>query len=98
MIINFDDIELKAPDEGGGSVYFYNGQPFTGTIVEYFNGVLVGEITVINSHTQGRVALYYENGQLNEEYFEKYNSLYGIYRKWNINGLLEKEIDYGPEP
>ena len=98
MIVEFDDIELMHPDAGGGNVYFYNGEPFTGTIVEHMNGVLVGEITVINSHTEGRVASYYNNGQIRYEYFQKHNRMYNLYRRWNINGVLEKEIDYETEP
>lgn len=98
MIVNFDEIELKSPDYGGGNVYYYQGQPFTGTIVEYKNNVLIGEISVIEGHTQGRVALYYDNGQIEQEYFKKYNQMYGIYKRWDENGNLVKEINYGPEP
>ena len=58
MRIDFEDIENMHPDAGGGSVFYYNGTPFTGTITEYKNGILVGEISVIDSHTDGRVALY----------------------------------------
>lgn len=98
MVVEFDDIELKHPDAGGGNVYFYNGQPFSGTIVEHINGVLVGEITVINGSTQGRVASYFNNGQIMEEYFKKYNRLYGIYKEWDENGTLISAIECGPEP
>lgn len=98
MEVEFDDIELKHPNEGGRNVYFYNGQPFTGTIVEHNNGILVGERTVVNGHTQGRVATHFDNGQLNYEYFEKYNQMYGLYKRWNENGVMEVEVDYGPEP
>ncbi|WP_414655116.1 toxin-antitoxin system YwqK family antitoxin, partial [Flavobacterium sp. UBA6135] len=95
MIVEFDDIELKHPDAGGGNVYFYNGQPFSGTIVEHTNGVLVGEISVVNGSTHGRVVSYFNNGQLNYEYFQKFNQMYGIYKRWNENGILEAEVDYG---
>jgi antitoxin component YwqK of YwqJK toxin-antitoxin module len=97
MNIEFNDIELKAPDAGGGNVYYNEGLPFTGTIVEHISGILIGEISVVDGHTQGRVASYYQNGQLMEEYFEKHNRMYGLYRKWDINGVLETEVDYGPE-
>lgn len=98
MVVDYDNIDLKGPDAGGGSVYFYKGQPFTGTVVEYIDGVLIGEVSVVNSHTQGRVTHYHSNGQLKQEYFEKRNRIYGIYKRWNINGILETEIDYGSEP
>lgn len=98
MNINFDEIELKHPDIGGGNVYYYQGQPFTGTIIEYNNGIIVGEISVVGGHTQGRIALYYENGQIQEEYFKKFNKAYGIYKEWDENGNLISEVNYGPEP
>lgn len=37
MNVNFDDIEIANIDAGGGLIYHYNNQPFTGTIVEYNN-------------------------------------------------------------
>ena len=98
MVVELDDIEIMHPDAGGGNVYFYDGQPFSGTIVEHINGVLVGEITIINGSTQGRVASYFNNGQIMEEYFKKYNRLYGIYKEWDENGTLISEVECGPEP
>ena len=94
MDIDINDIEIMNPDEGGGSVYWYQGQPFTGKIVEYKNNILVAEIIVIDSHTEGRVAFYYNNGQIMQEYFEKYNDTYGVYRDWDEDGNLISEIDY----
>ena len=98
MDIDINDIEIMNPDIGGGNVFWYQGQPFTGTIVEYKNNILVTEISVVDSHTHGRFALYYDNGQIMKEYFEKYNQTYGIYREWDINGNLVSEIDFGAEP
>lgn len=97
MRIDFDNIEIMHPDAGGGSVYYYQGKPFTGTIVEFKDGVLVGEITVVDSHTKGRVASYFANGKLEEEYFESYNRMYGVYRRWDEKGNLVSEHDYGEE-
>ena len=99
MTVKYDDIEFMHPDAGGGSVYYYRGKPFTGLIVEYnSNGVLISEITVVDSHTWGRVAGYYDNGQIEEEYFEMFNRMYGLYRKWDEEGHLVAEHDYGAEP
>ena len=97
MNINFDDIEIMSPDDGGGSVFYYNNLPFTGTILEYSNGVLVGEITVVDGSTNGRVALYYNNGSIKEEYFQSYNRPFGIYKSWDENGNLFEEQDFGDE-
>jgi len=99
MNINFDDIEIKNVDAGGGSVYYYNNQPFTGIIVEYYsNGNLSYEKTVVNGSTEGRVASYFENGQIEDEHFEKNNRLYGIYKEWDKVGNLLSEVDCGPMP
>lgn len=99
MNINFDEIEIKNTDAGGGNVYYYNNKPFTGIIVEYYsNGNLSYEKTVVNGSTEGRVASYYENGQIEDEHFEKNNRLYGIYKEWDENGSLLSEVDCGPIP
>ncbi len=59
MNVNFDDIEIANTDIGGGNIYHYQDQPFTGTIVEYNTaGVLVGELTIVNGSKEGRQALY----------------------------------------
>ena len=72
MNVNFDDIEIEGFDYGGGAIYSYQNHPFTGTIVEYNSaGVLVGELTIVNGSVEGRVALYYNNGQIMKESYEK---------------------------
>ncbi|OUL63706.1 toxin-antitoxin system YwqK family antitoxin [Flavobacterium sp. AJR] len=91
--INFNDdnIEIKHPDAGGGTYYYYyyQGQPFTGILEEFYsNGNLIGEITVVNGHVDGRQTQYYENGQIKEECFEKLNALYNTYKYWNELGNL----------
>jgi len=79
-------------------MYYYNDEPFSGTIVEYnAEGVLVGEISVLNGSKQGKTVLYYNNGQKMEEVYQSYNRAYGIYREWDENGNLIKEIDFGLE-
>ncbi len=99
MNVNFDDIEIANTDIGGGNIYHYNNQPFTGTIVEYNSaGVLVGELSIANGSKEGRQALYYNNGQIMEESFEKNNRLYGIHREWDEQGNLLREVDCGPIP
>ncbi|HEY6142183.1 MAG TPA: hypothetical protein VIV55_01970 [Flavobacterium sp.] len=97
MNVNFDDIEINNFDAGGGAEYYYNNEPFTGTIVEFNNNVLIGEITVVGGYKKGRVAIYYDNGQIMEEHFESFNRPYGNSRKWDENGNLVKQIDFGTE-
>lgn len=98
MIVNFDEIESMHPNAGGGSVFFFKDQPFTGLIVEFNDfGKIVGEISVVNGNKQGRITLYYDNGNIMQEHFEKYNRPYGISRKWDEMGNLVNEYDFGPE-
>lgn len=100
ITINFNDdkIEVKHPDSGGGMYYYYQGQPFTGIFEEFYaNGNLIGEITVVDGHVNGRQTQYYENGQLKEEYFEKFNSMYNTYKYWDQLGHLTLHIIHDDE-
>lgn len=97
MTVNFDDIEILATDDDGGNIYYHNDEPFTGLIVEYHHGTLIGEITVVKGNKNGRIALYYDNGQIQKEYFQRYNRPYGIAREWDEAGNLLQQHDYGPE-
>lgn len=64
MNVNFDDIEINNFDAGGGAEYYYNNEPFIGTIVVDNNNVLIGEINVVDGYKKGGVAIYYDNGQI----------------------------------
>lgn len=89
--INFNDnnIEIKHPDAGGGMCYFYQGKAFTGVFEEFYsNGNLIGEITVVDGSVNGRQTQYYDNGQIKQEYFEKFNAMYGSYKHWDESGNL----------
>lgn len=98
MIVNFDDIEIMAPDYGGGTVFYHNNKPFTETIVEYNNNnVLIGEFEVLNGSKHGRTASYFNNGQILEEGYISYNRPYGIFKEWDENGNLIKQVDFGAE-
>lgn len=98
MNVNFDDIEIANIDGGGGNVYHCQNQPFTGTIVEYNSvGILVGEFTIVNGSKKGRKVLYYDNGQIMQESFESYNRPYGLYKKWDEQGNLLEEYNFGSE-
>lgn len=98
MKVNFDDIEIGNVDAGGGTMFYHNDMPFSGIIEEYNSeGVLIGEISVLNGSKHGRVAMYYDNGKIMQEFYQSYNRPYGILRNWDENGNLTKEIDFGPE-
>jgi len=98
MNVDFDDIEIMGPDYGGGTIFYYNNHPFTGTIVEYDNnGILISEFVVLNGSKHGRNVFYNSNGQIIEEGFISYNRPYGFHKEWDGNGNLIKEINFGDE-
>ena len=95
--INFDDNDLQYAgiDAGGGNMYNYKNQPFTGIIEEFYaNGNLTGEIECKNGYSDGLQTTYYENGQMQEEYYLKYNRFYGSYKRWDENGNLISHTEY----
>lgn len=95
--INFDDADLQYAgiDAGGGSMYDYQGQPFTGIIEEFYaNGNLCGEIECKNGYTDGVQRAYYDNGQMEEEYYIKRNRNYKSFKCWSRTGKLTMHIEY----
>lgn len=98
MKVNFDEIDIENFDIGGGAIYKYKGVPYNGIIVEFnVSGGLIGEMTIVNGSKNGKITLYYDNGQIMEEGYESNNKPYGILREWDEGGNLIKEIDFGPE-
>lgn len=96
LIINIDDSNLETgiPDAGGGITKFYNGQPFTGKIQAFYpNGNLEAEEEYIDSHKNGRQIYYYENGQIEEDYYFKFNQFYGICKTYYESGVLKTYIE-----
>ena len=77
------------PTNWGGGVWLYNGQPFTGIIVyKDTNGQLEGESEFKDGILNGRQVEYWENGNLKEEYFQKYDYYIGSFKRWNEQGEL----------
>jgi antitoxin component YwqK of YwqJK toxin-antitoxin module len=68
--IRSEDLELVGVDGGGVEILHYKGKPFTGICLTYEDaGWLSVEEEFQNGYQEGWVRLYYENGQLEEEYF-----------------------------
>jgi antitoxin component YwqK of YwqJK toxin-antitoxin module len=89
--INRDDsdMHLIGFDVGGGEIYHYKNNPFTGMLFEnYPNGNLNYEIECVNGYPEGAERHYYQNGQLMEESYLKYNLSYGIMKEWDEDGNL----------
>jgi len=97
--VEYEDLENAGFDSGGGEILHYQGEPFTGTIVEYNNdAILIYEEEFKNGHRDGIRRTYFENGQTEREYFQRFNKLYGMQREWDINGNLTYEYDWGTKP
>lgn len=95
--VNFDDDDLQYAgiDGGGGNMYNYKNQPFTGIIEEFYaNGNLAGIIECKNGYTDGLHMEYYENGHMKEELYLKYNRFYGAHKYWDGNGNLILHVEY----
>jgi antitoxin component YwqK of YwqJK toxin-antitoxin module len=93
-----DDLEYAGIDAGGGSMFNYRGQPFTGIIEEFDqNDTLVGEMEFRNGYKDGVQRLYCQNSQMEQEYFEKYKRFYDTYKYWDANGNLIRHIEFDNE-
>lgn len=65
------DLQYAGIDAGGGNMYNYKGEPFTGTIEDlYPNGDLRGVAEFKDGYVDGRVA----------DYYTKYNRHYDSYK------------------
>ncbi|SHF25620.1 toxin-antitoxin system YwqK family antitoxin [Pedobacter caeni] len=92
---NDPDLEYAGIDAGGGNMYNYKGEPFTGAIVDlYPNGDLRGLAEFRNGYTDGMQADYYANGQVKEQYYTKYNRMYDSYKFWAESGKLLIHVEH----
>jgi antitoxin component YwqK of YwqJK toxin-antitoxin module len=77
------------PTNWGSGVYLYNGAPFTGVMVyRENNGQITAEYEYKDGIFDGRQATYWPNGNLEEEYFQKYDYHIGAFKRWNEQGVL----------
>lgn len=90
--IDYDDQNLTLrdkPTNWGESVWLYSGQPFTGIkVYKDANGQLEGESEFKDGILYGRQVEYWENGNLKEEYFQKYDYYVGSFKLWDNQGVL----------
>ena len=95
--VNIDDLELEyvGADAGGGSIFEYKNEFFTGIMEEFHdNGNLSAEFEFKDGHANGKQKTYFENGQVKHEYYVRYNRSYDSSRLWNENGDLLLQVDY----
>lgn len=85
-----EELEFIDIDGGGIPIYHYQGNPFTGVVVDYFFGTnkIAGETEYVNGYQEGVERNYYENGNIEYECYKKNNKLHGIYRDWDQQGNL----------
>lgn len=98
--IAYEDLETVGFDSGGGEMLNYKGKPFTGFIVQYdqLTGKLMCEEEFTDGHIGGAQRTFFSNGQIETEYFIKFNKYYGYNREWDEEGTLLSEYDWGAEP
>lgn len=90
--INYKDSNLTIPrlDGGGIPIYDYNGTPFTGIVLRYYDtGELFCEEEYEEGYQEGWFRSYHKNGKKCTEYKAHNNVEYdGTYKKWDENGNL----------
>lgn len=85
-----EELEFVGIDGGGIPIYNYQGNPFTGIIVDYFFGtnIIAGETEYINGYQDGVEREYYENGNIKNEIHSRNNKLHGNCKRWDEQGNL----------
>ncbi|NLN32896.1 MAG: hypothetical protein GX159_04795 [Flavobacteriaceae bacterium] len=91
--IEYNDPNLTLrdrPTNWGGGVKLYNGVPFTGIIFYKSpnSNQLLNESEYKEGILEGRQVEYWENGNLKEEYFQKYDYNIRSFKRWNEQGEL----------
>ncbi|MBB2150531.1 toxin-antitoxin system YwqK family antitoxin [Pedobacter gandavensis] len=93
--INDAEVEYMGIDAGGGNMWNYQNEPFTGILEEFYeNGNLIAELECRNGYTYGLQRLYFENGQIEKEYYKKFNHFYDAFKIWNEDGILTGHFEY----
>lgn len=93
--VEYSDLIPTGFDGGYNVIMKYNGRLFTGIAIERFaSGSIETKIEYINGYLEGSQKLYYETGQLKEEYFLKDGFRDGIYKSYYETGELLDEIEY----
>jgi len=92
--VSYDDVQERGTDAGGDIIFYYRGQPLTGIIEEFLNGVLIGEAEFTDGHRGGIQRQYYPNGKLEQEYTKWFNRLEGVFTEWDENGNVTSQTHW----
>jgi antitoxin component YwqK of YwqJK toxin-antitoxin module len=88
--VDMDDIDIDV-----GGCYLYEGEAFTGEVVEVDkSGRIVGLTTVERGLAHGPDLTWYPNGQLQSEVDVVRGISVGISRSWHPNGQLAEELHH----
>lgn len=88
LTVSYDEVQEMGADSGGGIIFHYQGQPLTGIIQEFLNGVLVSESEFTDGHEGGIQRQYYLSGQIKQEYTIRFNKLEGTFTEWDESGNI----------
>ena len=94
LIVSYDDLEERGTDAGGGIIYYHQGEPLTGIIKEFRNGILIAESEFTDGHKGGIQRYYYLNGQIHEECTVRFNNMEGTYTTWDENGNITQRSEW----
>lgn len=93
--VDYDDLELVGFDAGGVEMFDYEGQPFTGIVVNKIGNVVVKESEYQNGYKEGlQRAYHYPSGSIEMEYTLKNNSFEGVVKRWDEQGNLIRESNW----
>lgn len=86
--VNNEDLILKGVDSGGSPILYYKDNPFTGVALTYEDGGWLSlEEEFQNGYLEGWIKSYFENGQLEEEYYLHNNEVKeGTYNQYDEQG------------
>lgn len=87
MIVDAKDLDGNVHD----AFYTYNGAPFTGTGIEWMNGIKVWEASFKNGFSHGAERSWYSDGTPQSESYYVNNVAQGWFRSWHKNGQLAIE-------
>ncbi|AQX04351.1 hypothetical protein BAX97_00255 [Elizabethkingia meningoseptica] len=83
-----EDLEFIDIDGGGIPIYHYQGKPFTGIMMEYYNNELYRELGYVNGYQEGVERVFYDNGKIKHEFHLKDNKFHGECKDWDEKGNL----------
>ncbi|KZM75406.1 toxin-antitoxin system YwqK family antitoxin [Nocardia terpenica] len=69
----------------------YQGEPFTGEVVETLGDQLLSQEFYVNGIPHGPDREWWENGALKSEGQVRHGRAYGVFRTWHENGQLASE-------